>query len=57
MTSHVIRGLTDGVEYTVRVIATTDDAESVPSGEVTTIRRGRPPLPRPRLPTVDGAQL
>ena len=46
MTSHVIGGLTDGVEYTVRVIATTDDAESAPSGEVTTTpRETTPPAP------------
>ena len=32
-TSHVITGLTDGVEYAVRVIASTDDADSAPSGE------------------------
>ena len=34
-TSHIITGLTDGTEYTARVIATRDGAESEPSGEVT----------------------
>ena len=34
-TSHVITGLTDGVEYAVRVIARKDDADSDPSSEVT----------------------
>ena len=32
-TSHVITGLTDGVEYAVRIITSTDDADSAPSGE------------------------
>ena len=45
-TSHVITKLTDGVEYTVRVIATTDSAESDPSGEATgTPRETTPPAP------------
>ena len=56
MTSHVIRGLTDGVEYTVRVIATTDDAESAPSGEVTTTPRETTP-PGLSSASVDGSTL
>ena len=56
MTSHVIRGLTDGVEYTVRVIATTDDAESAPSGEVTATPRETTP-PGLSSATVDGATI
>ena len=32
-TSHIIKGLTDGVEYDVRVIASTDDTDSAPSKE------------------------
>ena len=56
MTSHVITGLTDGVEYTVRVIATTDDAESAPSGEVTTTPRETTP-PAPSSASVDGSTL
>ena len=56
MTSHVIGGLTDGVEYTVRVIATTDDAESAPSGEVTATPRETTP-PGISSATVDGATL
>ena len=34
-TSRVITGLTDGTEYSIRVIATRDDAQSEPSEEVT----------------------
>ena len=34
-TSHVITGLTDGVEYAVRVVAHKGDADGDPSGEVT----------------------
>ena len=34
-TSHVITGLTDGVEYAVRVVARKGDAAGDPSGEVT----------------------
>ena len=56
MTSHVIRGLTDGAEYTVRVIATTDDAESAPSGEVTATPRETTP-PAPSSASVDGSTL
>ena len=56
MTSHVITGLTDGVEYTVRVIATTDDAESAPSGEVTATPRDTTP-PGLSSASVDGSTL
>ena len=56
MTSHVIRGLTDGVEYTVRVIATVDSAESTPSGEVTASPAETTP-PAPSAAEVDGATL
>ena len=34
-TSHVITGLTDGVEYAVRVVARKGDSDGDPSGEVT----------------------
>ena len=45
-TSHLITGLIDGVEYAVRVIASKDDSESAPSGEVTaTPRETTPPSP------------
>ena len=55
-TSYVIGGLTDGVEYTVRVIATTDDAESAPSEEVTAIPQETTP-PELWSASVDGAML
>ena len=55
-TSHVITGLTDGVEYAVRVIATRDDAESEPSAEVTATPRETTP-PVPSSAAVDGATL
>ena len=55
-TSHVITGLTDGVEYTVRVIATVDSAESTPSGEVTASPRETTP-PEPSSASVDGSTL
>ena len=44
------------MEYTVRVIATTDDAESAPSGEVTTTPRETTP-PAPSSASVDGSTL
>ena len=55
-TSHVITGLTDGVEYAVRVIASTDDAESEPSAEVTATPRETTP-PVPSSAAVDGDTL
>ena len=56
MTSHVIRGLTDGAEYTVRVIATRDAAGSAPSGEVTATPRETTP-PGLSSASVDGSTL
>ena len=55
-TSYVIAGLTDGTEYAVRVIATTDDADSDPSGEVTATPAETTP-PELSSATVDGATL
>ena len=55
-TSHVISGLTDGVEYAVRVVATRDDANSAPSGEVT-VTPGETTPPELSSATVDGATL
>ena len=55
-TSHVITGLTDGLEYAVRVIAYKDDAESAPSGEVTATPQETVP-PAPSAASVDGATL
>ena len=55
-TSHIITGLTDGTEYAIRVISTTDNAESAPSGEVTATPRETVP-PRPSAASVDGATL
>ena len=55
-TSHLIRGLTDGVEYAVRVIASKDDSESAPSGEVTATPRETTP-PSPSSVSVNGATL
>ena len=55
-TSRVITGLTDGTEYAVRVISTTDNAESTPSGEVTATPRETVP-PTPSAASVDGATL
>ena len=54
--SHIVAGLTDGTEYAVRVIATTDDAESEPSGEVTATPRETTP-PELSSVSVDGATL
>ena len=53
---HIITGLTDGTEYAVRVIATTDDAESEPSGEVTATP-GETTPPELSSASVDGATL
>ena len=55
-TSHVISGLTDGTEYAVRVIATTDDADSAPSVEVTATPEETTP-PGLSSASVDGATL
>ena len=55
-TSHVITGLTDGVEYAVRVIARKDDAESAPSGEAAATPRETLP-PSLSAAAVDGATL
>ena len=55
-TSHVITGLTDGVQYAVRVIAYKGDAESDPSGEVTATPQETVP-PSPSAASVDGATL
>ena len=48
--------MTDGVEYTVRVIATTDDADSAPSEEVAAMPAETTP-PELSPPTVDGATI
>ena len=55
-TSHIITGLTDGTEYNVRVIATTDGAGSAPSGEVTATPTETTP-PELSSASVDGAEL
>ena len=55
-TSHLITGLADGVEYAVRVIASKDDSESAPSGEVTATPRETTP-PSPSSVSVNGATL
>ncbi len=55
-TSHLITGLIDGVEYAVRVIASKDDSESAPSGEVTTTPRETTP-PSPSSVSVNGATV
>ncbi len=54
--SHVITGLTDGVQYTVRVIAYKGDAESDPSVEITATPQETVP-PSPSSASVDGATL
>ena len=56
VTSHIVAGLTDGTEYAVRVIATTDDADSDPSGEVTATPAETTP-PELSSASVDGATL
>ena len=55
-TSHVITGLTDGVQYAVRVIASKGDADGDPSGEVTATPQETVP-PSPSAASVDGATL
>ena len=55
-TSHLITGLTDGVEYAVRVIASADDSESDPSTEATGTPRETTP-PSPSSVSVNGATL
>ena len=55
-TSHVITGLTDGVEYAVRVMARKGDAESTPFGEVAATPQETEP-PAPSSASVDGATL
>ena len=55
-TSYVIGGLTDGVEYSVRVVATKDDADGDPSEEVTATPQETTP-PGLSSTAVDGAEL
>ena len=55
-TSYVIGGLTDGVEYAARVVATRDGADSAPSEEVTAMPRETTP-PELSSAGVDGAEL
>ena len=55
-TSHVITGLTDGVEYAMRVVAHKGDADGDPSGEVTATPQETVP-PSPSAASVDGATL
>ena len=55
-TSHVITGLTDGVEYAMRVVAHKGDAAGDPSGEVTATPQ-ETIAPSPSAATVDGATL
>ena len=55
-TSHVITGLTDGVEYAMRVVAHKGDADGDPSGEVTATPQ-ETIAPSPSAATVDGATL
>ena len=55
-TSHVITGLTDGVEYAVRVIASTNDTDGDPSGEVVATPQETAP-PQLSSTSVDGAAL
>ena len=55
-TPHVITGLTDGVEYAVRVVARKGDAAGDPSGEVTATPQ-ETVAPSPSAATVDGATL
>ena len=55
-TSYVIGGLTDGVEYTARVVATRDGADSAPSEEVTATPQETTP-PELSSAGVDGAGL
>ena len=55
-TTHIINGLTDGVEYTVRVLASNEVGDGDPSSEETGTPRETTP---PELSTaaVDGATL
>ena len=55
-TTHVITGLTDGVQYAVRVVANNGDAESAPTGEVTATPQETTP-PSPSSVSVNGATL
>ena len=55
-TTHTITGLTDGVEYTVRVIASNDVGDGPSSGEATGTPRETTP-PELSTATVDGATL
>ena len=55
-TSHVITGLTDGVEYAMRVVAHKGDADGDPSGKVTATPQETVP-PSPSAATVDGTTL
>ena len=55
-TSYVIGGLTDGVEYAARVVATRDGADSAPSEEVTAMPQETTP-PELSSAGVDGAEL
>ena len=55
-TSYVIGGLTDGVEYAARVVATRDGANSAPSEEVTAMPQETTP-PELSSASVDGATL
>ena len=55
-TTHTITGLTDGVEYAVRVIAVNDEGDGPPSDEATGTPRETTP-PGLSTATVDGATL
>ena len=55
-TSYVIGGLDDGVEYAVRVLATSNEVEGDPSGEATATPRETTP-PTVSSAAVDGADL
>ena len=55
-TTHTITGLTDGVEYAVRIIATNDVDDGPPSDEATGTPRETTP-PELSTATVDGATL
>ena len=55
-TDHTVTGLTDGVEYDFRVIASRDDANSAPSKEATATPRETTP-PALSSAAVDGARI
>ena len=55
-TTHTITGLTDGVEYAVRVIAVNDVGDGPPSDEATGTARETTP-PELSTATVDGALM